>query len=181
MTPGPERRPTGPLAFTDVDSEHLTESIGHDAIEDPAGAPAEVDEQAAHAEESSQRPATIGQLRRDRRRLWDERQEAVYHLGGLALDLHGRDSLGDPLMQRRAAVVSDMDRRLVELDAQLAEADDRRRRGRVRAPDPVGYCMSCGAPHLSDAVFCSRCGARIHIPEAESDTQVIAIPEHGGQ
>lgn len=158
----------------------MTQSIVDDANEELTDDSVE----ATHAPEgrdanAPNRPPSIGQLRRDRKRLWDDRQEALYHLGGLALDLHGRGRLSDELVSRRAEVVAAMDRKMALLDEQLKDADERRRKGRVRAPDPVGYCMSCGAPHLADAAFCSRCGSRIHIPEAESDTQVIPIETDG--
>lgn len=142
--------------------------------------PADVHEPAEpEAPSGTERPPTVGQLRRERKRLWDERQESVYHLGGLALYLHVRAMLGDDLIARRAEVVADTDRRILDLDALLKESDDGRRRGRVRAPDPVGYCLGCGAPHQSEAAFCFRCGARIYSPEADSDTQVITMPEDG--
>ncbi len=158
----------------------MTQSIGDDAGEDLAAAVVDVHGSAEpEARSGTGRPPTVGQLRRERKHLWDARQESVYHLGGLALDLHGREMLGDELIARRAEVVTDTDRRILELDGLLKEADDGRRRARVRAPDPVGYCMSCGAPHQADAAFCSRCGARIYSPEADSDTQVITMPEDG--
>jgi zinc-ribbon domain len=196
-----EDHPNSPLAFADVDSEEVTgksgsseaefhmpwaggdaqhaqpQPTGGDAGEDPGTADPGDADRLPVPEEAPARPLTIGQLRRERKRLWDERQEAVYHLGGLSLDLFGRERLADALVSRRAEVVAEMDRHLVELDDQLREVDDRRRRGRVREPEPVGYCMSCGAPHVSDAAFCFRCGARIQNAEAESDTQVLAMPE----
>lgn len=160
----------------------MSQSIRDDPGEGPAAAIADDVHEPAEPEAPSgtERPQTVGQMRRERKRLWDERQEFVYHLGGLALDLHGREMLGDELIARRAEVVSETDRRILELDALLKEADDgRRRRSRVREPDPVGYCLGCGAPHQSDAAFCFRCGARISSPEADSDTQVITMPEDG--
>jgi hypothetical protein len=160
----------------------LTQSIGDDAGANPAATiVVDVPEPAEpEAQPGTERPPSVGQLRRERKRLWEERQESVYHLGGLALDLHGREMLGDALVSRRAEVVSDTDRRILELDALLKEADDGRRRRRVREePELVGYCLSCGAPHQSDAAFCFRCGARIYSPEADSDTQVITMPEDG--
>lgn len=123
------------------------------------------------------RPATTGQLRRERRRLWDERQEMVYHLGGLALDLHSRALLRDELVGRRAQVVDELDARIATIDEQLAEHDARRRQGRVRVPPAAGYCLSCGAPYQTDAAFCFRCGARVHVPVDDADTQVIATAE----
>lgn len=164
-----------------MDSENLTQSIEGDALDGESVAPVPADEPVKAPPPATQRPPTVGQLRRERRRLWDLRQETVYHLGGLALDLYGRGVLQDELVALRAEVVAQMDRRLVELDELLAEADDRRRKSRVRAPDPVGYCMSCGAPHQAEAAFCFRCGARIHVPDDDGDTQVIAMPDTGAR
>lgn len=161
-----------------MDSDHLTQSLEGEANDGQPVAPVPAEEPAdVEAAPVNERPPTIGQLRRERRRLWELRQESVYHLGGLALDLYGRGSLGDDLVALRAEVIADMDRRMALLDELLAEADDRRRRGRVRAPDPVGYCMSCGAPHQAEAAFCFRCGARLHVPSDDGDTQVIAMPD----
>ena len=158
-------------------SDHLTQS-SEDAPDDETAVPVSVDEPVEEiVPPVDARPPTVGRLRRERRRLWDLRQESVYHLGGLSLDLHGRGLLRDELVALRAEVVAEMDRRMAELDELLAEADDRRRKRRVRAPEPVGYCMSCGAPHQAEAAFCFRCGARIHTPDEDGDTQVIAMPD----
>jgi hypothetical protein len=159
----------------------VTQSIGEDASDSPVPEPVAPDEapapHAAPPTARAPRPPTTGQLRRERRRLWDERQETVYHLGGLALDLHSRAMLGDDLVARRARVVHELDARITTIDEQLADLDSRRRQGRVRVPPPAGYCLSCGAPYQTDAAFCFRCGARIHIPVDDADTQVIAIAE----
>jgi len=158
----------------------VTQSIGDDASDSPVPEPVAPEEAAAHAASPTARaprPPTTGQLRRERRRLWDERQETVYHLGGLALDLHSRAMLGDDLVARRAEVVREIDARITTIDEQLADLDSRRRQGRVRVPPPAGYCLSCGAPYQTDAAFCFRCGARIHIPVDDADTQVIATAE----
>ncbi len=135
---------------------------------------------AAEPPRRAPRPATIGQLRRERRRLWDERQEVVYHVGGLAVDLHARGVLDAGLLWHRAELVHELDARMALIDEQLAEIDTRRVRRR-RAAQPVGYCLSCGAPYPDGAVFCSQCGARIPVPpapgapgDADRDTAVIA-------
>ncbi len=159
-----------------------TQGIGEDAPDDPASELAETehastDESPASGDGLPPRPPTTGQLRRERRRLWDERQETVYHLGGLAYDLYLRGMLGDDLVARRAGVVLELDARIAAIDEQLAEHDARRRQGRVRVPPAAGYCLSCGAPYQADAVFCFRCGARVHVAVDEADTQVIATSE----
>ncbi len=160
-----------------------TQSID-DTAPDRSTATDLIDEQIVEVEEAAPvvgRPPTVSQLRRERKRLWDLRQESLYHLGGLALDLHGRALLADELVAVRAEVIAEMDRRMAEIDVVLAEADDqrrsRRRRHRVEVVEPVGYCMSCGAPHQADAAFCFRCGARIHAPVDDADTQVIPLPD----
>ena len=122
--------------------------------------------------EGPRRPPTIGQLRRARRKLWDERQDTVYHVGGLAVDLHRRgllDNESASLIVRRAEVVEELDERILAIDDQLSSIDANRRRHRERMPSPTGYCMSCGAPFLRDAAFCSRCGSRIHVPVADDE------------
>jgi hypothetical protein len=154
-----------------VESREVTEPI--EGISAPAGDETAAPEPEPAVDPAPERAPTIGQLRRQRRKLWDERQEAVYHVGGLAVDLERRGIDDDTLVRRRAAAVLDLDRRLGEIDGELAEADERRRKGRTRMPDPAGYCQSCGAPYLTDAAFCSRCGARIHVPSEEPPTQVI--------
>lgn len=163
-------------------SDHLTQSNDDAPPDDQTAVPAPVDESVEEiVPPVDARPPTVGRLRRERRRLWDLRQESVYHLGGLSLDLYGRGLLSDELVALRAEIIAEMDRRMAELDALLAEVDDRRRTRRVRVAEPVGYCMSCGAPHQAEAVFCFRCGARIHTPDEDGDTQVIAMPETEGR
>ena len=112
------------------------------------------------------RPAklpTVGELRRERKRLWDARELAVYHVGGLAVDLCRR-AMSDPeLIHRRSEAVLAIDARLNEVDAILGQIDSRRGGG---PPIPAaGYCMSCGAPFQYEATFCSRCGARVAVPD----------------
>jgi hypothetical protein len=162
-----------------VDPDQVTQSTGEDAADGPVAEPGEPEGTSAEAAgpTHAQRAPTTGRLRRERRRLWDERQETVYHLGGLALDLHSRAILGDALVARRAEVVHEIDARIASIDEQLADLDDRRRQRRVRVPPPAGYCLSCGAPYQTEAAFCFRCGARIHVPVDDADTQVIAMGE----
>lgn len=112
------------------------------------------------------RPAklpTVGELRRERKRLWDAREHAVYHVGGLAVDLCRRGMQDPDLVTLRAEGVLAIDARLNEVDAILHQLDSRRRGG---PPIPAaGYCMSCGAPFQHEATFCSRCGARVVVPD----------------
>jgi len=159
----------------------LTQPLGGGTPVDTAGEhPSAEDPDPAARDERASRPPTVGQLRRERKRLWSERQETVFHVGGLAVELRRREMLDEGLVARRADTVLDMDARIVEIDAKLSGLDEQRRRGRTRTPDARGYCLSCGGPYLADAVFCSRCGARIHTPSDEGDTQVIPIPGQDG-
>ena len=175
---GPVRYPVG-----DVEPEDLTQPAGGSthadapdtAEEHSATEPSEIPAEDA----SATRPPSVGQLRRERKRLWDERQETTYHVGGLAVEMRRREMLDDGLVARRADVVLDTEARIVAIDEQLAGIDDQRRRSRVRMPPPQGYCLSCGGPYLADAAFCSRCGARIHTPAADGDTEVIPVAEAG--
>jgi hypothetical protein len=157
-------------------SDDLIQEFDHDTAEPDAP---DSDEQAADTADTTPaapKPPTVGQLRRERKRLWDERQETLYHVGGLALELHRRDLLTDELIRKRTTIVEELDRRIAEVDSQLADIDDRRRRGRAHEPQPAGYCLSCGASHVDEAAFCFRCGARIMTAVADADTQVISIP-----
>lgn len=113
------------------------------------------------------KPPTVGDLRRERKRLWDERERSVYHVGGLAVDLRRRGIEDIELVSQRADGVLAIDERLNEIDAQLTQLDARRRGG--NALPAAGYCMSCGAPFQHEAVFCFRCGARVHPHGPEPD------------
>ena len=159
---------TQPLGETTSDEPDVTLGADGDSSTEEAVAPP--------PPEKPPRPPTVGQLRRDRRRLWDERQETVYHLGGLAADLHARGMIDQELVVHRAEIVHDLDARIARIDEELLELDHRRRGRRGRVPQPVGYCLSCGAPFLADAVFCSQCGSRIHVADGDTGTQVIADP-----
>jgi hypothetical protein len=128
-------------------------------------------------------PASAARLRRRRHRLTRRRQEALYHLGGLAFELYRRDRLEERVMQRRAREVAELDRTVGEIDASL-EALDRARRERRRGsePDgPVGACLRCRAPFGRDARFCWSCGIAFGpLPaDSEQDTGVIATREDG--
>jgi hypothetical protein len=159
-----------------VDPE-TTQGTGEQVPDGPVPEPAGTEEDPSASSGRPPRPPTTGQLRRERKRLSDEREETVYHLGGLALYLRSRGIPPDELMGRRAEVVDEIDARIAVIDEQLAEIDVRRRQGRVRMPPAAGYCLSCGAPYQADAAFCFRCGARVHVAVDEADTQVIATTE----
>jgi hypothetical protein len=114
-------------------------------------------------------------LHRRRRALTAQRQEAVYHLGGLAFELYRRDLLGEDVMRRRAGEVAMLDDTVRDIDIQLGDMDRERRARRARSPDDLaaGNCVRCHAPFRSEARFCWQCGARV-VPESEGDEQVTA-------
>jgi hypothetical protein len=116
-------------------------------------------------------------LRRERRRLLTAREEAVYHLGGLAFELYRRDQLGEEVMRRRAGEVAMLDDTVRDIDARLGELDRERRerRGRRAAADePAGNCLTCRAPFRAEARFCWQCGAQL-VPTSGGDEQVTAV------
>ena len=121
------------------------------------------------------RQERAGALHGRRRALITQRQEAVYHLGGLAFELYRRDQLGEDVMRRRAGEVAMLDDTVRDIDIQLGEMDRERRARRARSPDDLaaGSCVRCRAPFRAEARFCWQCGARI-VPESEGDEQVTA-------
>jgi hypothetical protein len=123
------------------------------------------------------KPDGPAKLRRERRRLLASREEAVYHLGGLAFELYRRDQLGEEVMRRRAGEVAMLDDTVRDIDARLGEIDRERKERRRRAPgaaDVAGNCLTCRAPFRAEARFCWQCGTRL-VPAAEGDDQVTAI------
>jgi hypothetical protein len=123
------------------------------------------------------KPDGPAKLRRERRRLLASREEAVYHLGGLAFELYRRDQLGEEVMRRRAGEVALLDDTVRDIDARLGEIDQvRRERRRRAAPGDgvVGNCLTCRAPFRAEARYCWQCGTRL-VPASEGDEQVTAI------
>ena len=116
-----------------------------------------------------------GTLHRRRRALIAQRQEAVYHLGGLAFELYRRNLLGEEVMRRRAGEVAMLDDTVRDIDIRLGEMDRDRRARRARSsPDlAAGNCVRCHASFAAEARFCWQCGARL-VPESEGDEQVTA-------
>jgi hypothetical protein len=116
-----------------------------------------------------------GALHRRRRALIEQRQEAVYHLGGLAFELYRRDLLGEEVMRRRAGEIAVLDDTVRDIDIRLSEMDRERRERRARSQGDLsaGSCVRCHAPFRAEARFCWQCGARV-VPESEGDEQVTA-------
>lgn len=135
-------------------------------------------------------PLNPSRLRRERKGLVARRQEAVYHLGGLAFELFRRDMLTEPVMQRRADEVADIDRSVIAIDEELATLEEtrrtrreeraaERREARARQKQPSGYCLSCGKPYREPVNFCANCGSPIvhETPAADSADQPTSVVE----
>ncbi len=160
--------------------DHSSPFDGPDVLVDPGPPPAPADavdpptehDAAPAAPGREPKPPTLGELRRERKRLWDEREETVYHVGGLAVDLRRRGIEDVELINRRADHVLSIDTRLNEVDATLEQIDTRRRG--TRPVPAAGYCMSCGAPFQIEAAFCFRCGARVALPDEEPEPSAPA-------
>ena len=130
---------------------------------------------------SAPEPGSRGALERERRTLVDEREGHVYHLGGLAFELHRRGLLPDGVMRLRAGNVEQTDDRIREIDASLdaieAEREERRRVEKERraasapgtAPEPAGVCSSCATAFQSEARFCWSCGTPVSITRAAAE------------
>lgn len=127
-----------------------------------------------------------GPLERERRNLVDERESQVYHLGGLAFELHRRQLLPDGVMRLRADDVERTDDRIREIDASLdaieTDREDRRQRERERRaagakpePEPAGNCPKCGTAFKPNASFCWNCGTPVSVPEPVADPTPTSV------
>jgi hypothetical protein len=84
-------------------------------------------------------------LRRERRALLKARQDLLFDLGGLLLEMYRRGGFRDDLLAERAASVVGIDARLAEIENLL--------HGARRLP-----LCTCGAPILRGSHFCPNCG-----------------------
>lgn len=114
-------------------------------------------------------PPRRAAIKRDLRRLTEERQESQFHLGGLALELYRRDALTDQVMRLKAAQVLDIDERVQLLDWRLEAMETERRQRKGAEPVVAGSCLSCGADFAPESVFCWKCGTRF-APETEAQS-----------
>lgn len=156
---------------------------------DPAGGPAEAgtdgepagDQEAEAPDDERERALRggPGRLRRRRKRLLREREQAVFHLGGLAYELHGRDLLDQEVLRRRAEQIGEIDDTVHAIDGRLAElaAARHQRRNGGEGAATVGNCLPCRAPFYAEAQFCWRCGSRLAPGEAEQVTEMIEAPQ----
>jgi hypothetical protein len=171
----PRRRPATDTGADDAPASPSPDATEH-AVTDPSAAP----EAEPAADEAAPAPVAAARsprrLRRDRRRLITRREEAVYHLGGLAFELYRRDLLGEEVMRARAGEVAQIDDTVRDIDVRLGEIDrDRRERRRGEPADPsAGCCLTCRAPFRAEARFCWQCGAQL-VPPSMGDEQVTAV------
>ncbi len=109
-----------------------------------------------------------GVLRRRRRKLTAAYEQAVFDLGGLAMEMHGRGLLAEAVMRRKAAEVADVQTQIEELDTRLEDLrrDRRERRQAGRAGGIT--CPQCGTRSPAGSNFCGACGTAL-VPAAEVD------------
>lgn len=103
-------------------------------------------------------------LRRNRAELVDQREDTLFHLGGLMYDLYHRDMLTYPAAVTRARRVAEIDEAIREIDRQLADMAEARRARRAPAaapPPEVGCCLACRAEFFAGARYCMQCGTRL--------------------
>jgi hypothetical protein len=96
-------------------------------------------------------------MRRRLRQQQRVREALLLDLGALVYELHRLGRRAPQLLQTKAAEVAAVDR---EVRA-LADAVGARAKLQLVAPGVAGSCPSCGALLLTDARFCSRCGAAV--------------------
>jgi len=148
-----------------IDDGPGTEIIVLDAVEEIADAV----EPGVLAATEPYPAATRRALRRERQALVAEYERQIMDLGGLVVEMTRRGVHNHALVDRRAADVVELERRIAELDGRLiAEAEVRR--GHVAVPPLMAQiaapavpaatpCGTCHALLVNDANFCAYCGA----------------------
>jgi hypothetical protein len=96
-------------------------------------------------------------LRRQRKRLLKERDQMIFHLGGLAYDLHLLGELRSPVAERRAGMIVTLDSTVDAIEAQLVARGKSTATGQ-RLPIVVGSCRTCHTLFVADARYCMKCG-----------------------
>jgi hypothetical protein len=141
-----------------------TEIIVLDAIEEIADAV----EPGVLAAAEPYPAVTLRALRRQRQELVRQYQVMVMDLGGLVVEMARRGEHNHALVERRAADVVELERRIAELDGLMAAAKEMRRhhvpvpplRAQLEAPVTAATpCATCHALLVNDANFCAYCGA----------------------
>ncbi len=102
-------------------------------------------------------------LRRQRKRLLQRREEMLFHLGGLAYDLHLLGELEAPVITRRAGMIRTLDTTVDAIDAQLVSRG--KSGGGQRLPIVVGSCRTCHSLFVADARYCMTCGRTLAPPD----------------
>lgn len=109
-------------------------------------------------------------LRRQRKRLLQRREEMIFHLGGLAYELHVIGELPAPVAARRAGMISSLDSTVEAIDAQLL-ARGKSSTPAQHLPIVVGSCRTCHTLFVADARYCMKCGLALAPPDpAERST-----------
>jgi hypothetical protein len=108
-------------------------------------------------------------LRRQRKRLLKERDQMIFHLGGLAYELHRLGELRSPVAERRAGMIVTLDSTVESIEAQLIS------RGKAAAPAQrlpivVGSCRTCRTLFVADARYCMKCGLALAPAEPHGHT-----------
>ena len=147
-----------------IDDGPGTEIIVLDAVEEVADAV----EPGVLAATEPHPAATRRALRRQRQELVGLYQTLVTDLGGLVVEMARRGFHNHALVERRAADVVELERRIAELDGRIVAAGDVRR-GHVPVPTLMAQieapvtaaspCTTCHALLVNDANFCAYCGA----------------------
>jgi hypothetical protein len=102
-------------------------------------------------------------LRRQRKRLLQRRDEMLFHLGGLAYDLHLLGELQAPVIELRAGMIHALDTTVDAIDSQLVA---RGKSGSAqRLPIVVGSCRTCRSLFVADARYCMSCGRTLAPPD----------------
>lgn len=157
-----------------------------DAPRDPTAAPAEGPPAPQAVPDERVRP---GVLRRRRRQLLAQYEQAIFDLGGLALEMHSRGLLAEDVLRRRAAEVTDLRAQIDELGGRLDEIRQARQERRQAGRGASVACPNCGMRSRAGANFCASCGTPLQeaagdadpgatpAPDADQPTQVVAAEQ----
>jgi len=108
-------------------------------------------------------------LRRQRKRLLKERDQLIFHLGGLAYELHVLGELRSPVAERRAGMIVTLDSTVDSIEAQLMSRGKATGPGQ-RLPIVVGSCRTCHTLFVADARYCMKCGLALAPAEPHGHT-----------
>lgn len=119
-------------------------------------------------------PMSRGRIRRARARLTKDRDEALFHLGGLAHDLHRRGEINRAVLSRRCGVIDEIDEKIQLLDWRLETLERERRARKSGGPLETGHCVNCRTTFHAEAQFCARCGVPF-APSADPSGMTMEI------